>query len=1044
MSNRSIFFSAYCFVAFLLCSRALTAQQPAKEKINSFNALSRSFATPPQQFGSAPLWVWNTDVDTVKISEALKQFKANAFGGVFIHPRAGLITPYLSKEWMDMYQYSIQLAKKIGLDVWIYDENSYPSGFAGGHVPAEMPESFNQGQMLEFRTTDTLPADAQQSFICLKKLDNKFIDITGKTDAEKGNKGEYYLFKKTFYYRSPWYGGFSYVDLMAKGVTEKFIDVTMGAYEKFFGKELGKTVPGVFSDEPNIEVQYPHNIRWTPDLFSTFQKTWGYDLQTNLPCLFEETGEWKKVRHNYYQTLLQLFIDRWSKPFADYTAKKNLEWTGHYWEHEWPNPNHGPDNMAMYAWPQRPGIDMLFNQFNENDMNGQFGNIRSVKELASVANQLDKKRTLSETYGGGGWELSFKDMKRLGDWEFVLGINTLNQHLSFMSIAGARKYDYPQSFSYHEPWWPYYKYLNQYFARLTVALSSGSQFNDILIIEPTTTAWMYYTHDKPNPLFRENGRKFQQFITSLEKSQVEYDLGSENIIRDHGKIEDVKFVIGSRKYTTLVLPPGMENIDMPTFLLLKKYAAAGGKIIQFQPLKTIDGSTSKLLDEFYQQKYSGLVADDFLDEAIIQKQFLNKDFIISQDKKTSGDLYHYRRKLEDGELIFLCNASLENNVRANIKTAGRDLLVMNLFSGNISRYWQEQTQNNISASFDLFPAESILLFVSPAERKEIKRIQPASFTGHELDLQTNISRSADNSLTIDFCDVQIGDALLTDKHVYDAADTVFKKYGFKEGNPWNTSVQFKDNTIKRDTFSKGTGFTASYYFNIKEDFDLSSLKAVVERPELYKVFLNDNELSPIPGKWWIDKDFKIFSIGKFVRQGKNKLSLVANPMSVHAEIESVYILGDFGLASADKGWDIVKSVPLKLGNWKQQGMPMYGQEVVYIKKLNVSNLTKHSYYVALNEWKGTAAVVFVNGKMVAPVALPPYRCDITKFLKKGNNTVEVKLIGSLKNTFGPHHNKPKPGLVSPWHWRYVKKYPSGNEYDLYDYGLMEDFKIVER
>ena len=85
------------------------------------------------------------------------------------------------------------------------------------------------------------PADAQQSFICLKKLDNKFIDITGKTDAEKSNKGEYYLFKKTFYYKSPWYGGFSYVDLMAKGVTEKFIDVTMGAYEKVFGKEFGKT-----------------------------------------------------------------------------------------------------------------------------------------------------------------------------------------------------------------------------------------------------------------------------------------------------------------------------------------------------------------------------------------------------------------------------------------------------------------------------------------------------------------------------------------------------------------------------------------------------------------------------------------------------------------------------------------------------------------------------------------------------------------------------------------------------------------------------------
>jgi hypothetical protein len=929
------------------------------------------------------------------------------------------------------------------MDVWIYDENSYPSGFAGGNVPAEMPASYNQGQMLELKKTDMVPADVPEFYVCLKKSGNTFINITGKTDAEKDKKGDYYLFKKTFYYQSPWYGGFSYVDLMAKGVTEKFIEVTMKAYENVFGKEFGKTVPGVFSDEPNIEVQYPNNIRWTPDLFAAFRTKWGYDLESNLPSLFEETGEWKKVRHNYYQTLLQLFIDRWSKPFSAYTAQKNLEWTGHYWEHEWPNPNHGPDNMAMYAWPQRPGIDMLFNQFNENDVNGQFGNIRSVKELSSVANQLNKKRTLSETYGGGGWELSFKDMKRLGDWEFVLGINTLNQHLSFMSIAGARKYDYPQSFSYHEPWWPYYKSLNQYFSRLTLALSSGEQLNDILIIEPTTTAWMYYNYDKSNDSFEETGKKFQQFITKLEKSQVEYDLGSENIIRDHGKTENAKFVIGSRKYTAVVIPPGMENIDMPTFKLMQTYAMAGGKIISFNQLKTIDGSPNKLLDAFYEKKYKGLTSYDILDDAIIQKQFLGKDFMISIDKNTNGDLYHHRRKFQDGELIFLSNASLENDIKADIKITGNDLLMMDLFSGTIYQYPHEQMQNNITANIDLQPAGSILLFSSSAEKKGFKKFIPKSVSEKNINAVTTIRRAADNSLTIDFCDVQIGDTILKDKHVYDAADTVFKKYGFNDGNPWNTSVQFKDNTIKRDTFSKGTGFTVSYYFNIKEDLDLSSLKAVVERPQLYKIFLNDQAISPVAGKWWIDKDFKIFDIGKFVKQGKNKLSLVANPMSVHAEIEPVYILGDFGLASADKGWDIVKPVALKIGSWKNQGIPMYGQDVVYTKDINIADAGKQLYAVQLNEWKGTAAIILVNDKIASDVSLPPYRCNITPYLKNGSNKVEVKLIGSLKNVFGPHHRKPKPGLVSPWHWRYVPKYPSGNEYDLYDYGLMEDFRIIE-
>ena len=77
-------------------------------------------------------------------------------------------------------------------------------------------------------------------------------------------------------------------------------------------------------------------------------------------------------------------------------------------------------------------------------------------------------------------------------------------------------------------------------------------------------------------------------------------------------------------------------------------------------------------------------------------------------------------------------------------------------------------------------------------------------------------------------------------------------------------------------------------------------------------------------------------------------------------------------------------------------------------------------------------------------AYPPYQLDITASLKDGANTIEVAGDGSLKNLLGPFHNKPKPGLVSPWHFRNVKKYPPGKEYDLYDYGLMEDYRLVEK
>jgi hypothetical protein len=119
------------------------------------------------------------------------------------------------------------------------------------------------------------------------------------------------------------------------------------------------------------------------------------------------------------------------------------------------------------------------------------------KLLFSVAaNKLDRKRTLCETYGGSGCQLTFKEMKRLGDWQYALGVNFMNQHLSLMTLTGTRKYDYPQIFSYHSPWWNHYGTLNHYFTRLSLALSSGQQRNKILIIEPTTTAWMYSVYSK--------------------------------------------------------------------------------------------------------------------------------------------------------------------------------------------------------------------------------------------------------------------------------------------------------------------------------------------------------------------------------------------------------------------------------------------------------------------------------------------------------------------------------------------------------------------
>jgi alpha-L-rhamnosidase len=1032
-----LFFIAVSVITTSLLSCRKTGD--VQVKINDFSSLSAEFRQPSKEFTTGPFFVWNYKITREEIDKYMNDFKDAGSSQVFVHPRPGLVTEYLSDEWFDLFRYTVDKGRELGMNVWIYDENSYPSGFAGGHVPDQMPESYNQGQGLKMTRTEILPDTADKFLICLREENGTFTDITSSISAEMGKTGKYLLFSKTFYAAGDWYGGFSYTDLLLPGVTGKFIEITMKGYEKYSGNEFGRVIPGIFTDEP--EIPSPGGIRWTPDLFDVFQKRWNYDLKTKLPSLFEETGDWMRVRHNYTQTLLQLFIDRWAKPYFNYCESKGLEFTGHYWEHEWPNMRPGGDNMAMYAWHQLPAIDMLFNQWNDSTPGAQFGNVRSVKELASAANQTGRQRKLSETYGGGGWELTFTDMKRLGDWEYALGVNLMNQHLSHITLAGARKYDYPPTFTYHEPWWSDYKYLNDHFARLSMALSAGKQINDILVLEPTTTCWLYDSYINRNPKVAEIGQAFQTFITRLEKEQVEYDLGSENILKDLGSAKDGKFVVGECSYSMVVIPPMMENLDSVTYKLLDKFVNDGGKLIAFSLPSMVDGAPSESLKEFFSYNSDKIVTKQNLTPAIVREYFSDQD--LSFTDRTGGDLYHHHRTMADGEVLFMANSSLEKRTKGLVKIKGEDAIELNTLTGEVNGYPALQDGDYVSFTYDLPPAGSLLLYLPFKKQGNFTLAdKPKALETIGSDSGLQISRDRENVITLEFCDILIGDELTPDLNTYYAADKAFKKHGFSNGNPWNTSVQFKTRTVDRDTFGINSGFTAKYHFVVEGDFDYSSFRAVIERPDLWSVTMNDTEIRSEEGKWWLDRAFGVFNIGSLIRSGDNTISLKANPMKVHSEIEPVYITGDFSLKPAEKGWTIGPPVSsLSTGSWKELGMPFYSWGVTYSKEFNIEK-SGGRFYVSLKNWKGTIAEVYVNGHKAPVIAFPPYQSDITELIKEGNNVIGVKVIGSLKNLLGPHFNDPAPGLVSPWLWRNVRSYPPGKGYQIIDYGLFEDFTLL--
>jgi hypothetical protein len=269
---------------------------------------------------------------------------------------------------------------------------------------------------------------------------------------------------------------------------------------------------------------------------------------------------------------------------------------------------------------------------------------------------------------------------------------------------------------------------------------------------------------------------------------------------------------------------------------------------------------------------------------------------------------------------------------------------------------------------------------------------------------------------------------------------VFEHFGFR-GNPWS-GIQYKTEFLDRDHFPPESGFEAVFHFEVSEGVPAGAIQAVVERPQFWHVTVNDAAVTPRPKEWWLDTSFGVYDIGAQVRRGANAITLKAQPMSVHAEIQPVHILGNFGVTGANPGFRIIPAREISMGAWKDQDLPFYSDAISYSRTFNLKRGAPCR--VRLGKWLGTVAEVKVNGKSAGIIGWPPYEADITGYIQDGSNSVEVRVYGSLKNLLGPHLTKYNPGLVGSWLWRTAPEHtPPGKQYDLIGYGLFEDFQLVQ-
>ncbi len=518
-----------------------------------------------------------------------------------------------------MWRQSLEEGKRLGLLVNIYDENSYPAGFAGGHVPARAPDTAVQGVQPELDVTAARIRWKASTIVSVFAVEKNaagaitsFRRIHGPSETKPGET--YTVFHMYRSQATPWHADFPYVDLTHPATGRAFLETTFDPYRNHFGAEFGKTVRWIFDDEPLLTagVTSPGTVPGVTLSYNTlaeFRRRNGYDLADELPSLYADVGDWRKVRFDYFQTLHDLWKENYFEPIYAWCNRNNVGFTGHWMEHEWPNPWTSPSDASLYAYAHMPGIDMLtgLQAFGVRSEGRDPFYLFTIRQMTSVAEQLGR-RAFSESFGVSGFDADFEHFKRLGDWLLVHGINFINPCQSWGTVRGARKRDYPPTFTDASGWWPYYRYHADHMSRVSYMLTRGKARKRVLVLEPTTSGFLLARRGTQPPALAEMRQDFSNLVQTLADYQVDFHLGDEYILEWFGKPDGKRIAVGQQSYDVLVWPRHMTNVRRQTLPLIQKFLAAGGQVLALaEPAAYVDGRSSGAVRAL-REKYPAAVA----------------------------------------------------------------------------------------------------------------------------------------------------------------------------------------------------------------------------------------------------------------------------------------------------------------------------------------------------------------------------------------------------------------------------------------------------
>lgn len=1008
------------------------------------------FKNPTSEYRGAPFWAWNCQLDKETLKEQIEYLKEMGFGGFHMHTRSGMATQYLSDDFMELVKTCVQKAHDEDMLAWLYDEDRWPSGSAGGVVTKI--KKFRQ-KFLHFSQEPNPDAVSKEDgirdghpylFGCYDIVLNEKNELQSyrnilPDDPASGCKWYAYICTPE---ESGWYNNQTYIDTLSKEAVDEFIRITHESYKQAVGRDFGDIIPAIFTDEPQYASKsvfpFARNCKfasmpWTTDLEKSYQEKYNINLTAALPELFWDLPEHKpsRVRYCFHDHVCELFTASYMDNCSEWCRENGIALTGHVFEEETlqSQSNVIGEAMRTYRSMAIPGIDMLCDRVE----------LSTAKQAQSVVHQYGKEAMLSELYGVTNWDFDFRGHKFQGDWQAALGVTVRVPHLSWVSMKGSAKRDFPASFNYQAPWYREYSCIEDHFARLNTVLTRGKPLVSVGVIHPVESDWLYIGPEDTNfDIRRQMQVNFENMINWLLFGLIDFDFISESLLADIGSANVEHLTVGKMQYSVIIVP-GCETMRRTTLELLQMFQKKGGKLIFCGEYpKYIDAVESNEVKELFEASVQIPMSRYRLLDTLIEERFLD---IKTDSGQSSENLIHTLRK--DGDVIWLFIAhgkkdfcpgrfiaqgkdvSYPQNLQIKLKGEFIPILY-NTLEGEKEPLFCYYENGFTMIPVTLFENDSMLIELT-AGRQNISMPDTAmpqlleTFRFHDAQLYT---KDEPNVYLLDLAEYQLDQGEFQEIEEVLRIDEKCRKlldYPMANGidtQPWVSS--------KQDEIPH----TVTLRYCIDSEIEVKNAQLAAE--EVCEVSLNGEAVELKPNGYYVDKSIITYDMPT-LRKGSNIL-IVKVPLGKRISVECMYLLGDFNVSVSGTCKKITSpSETLHFDNITSQGLPFYGGNITYQTEIFAPE--DCSAEIFAGKYRGALIKILIDGKDAGRIIFSPYKLSIP-YLSMGKHTISFILYGNRANTFASVHNYSSSRWFGPGHWYAKDERGFCYEYCLKETGIL--------